>query len=91
MPADTLQGGSQRTKYADIPLLHSLYWLNITRRWREEKSSLESILSSQLSRVPAGWERLGSASVVRETERTGFRQRARVPRPPSSPSSVLMS
>lgn len=91
MPAATLQGGSQRNKYADIPLLHCLYWLNITRRWREEKSSLESILSSQLSRVPAGWERLRSASVVRETERTGIRQRARVPRPPSSPSSVLMS
>lgn len=90
MPAATLQGGSQRNKYADIPL-HSLYWLNIIRRWREEKSSLEFILPSQLSRVPAGWERLGSASVVRETERTGIRQRARVPRPPSSPSFVLMS
>lgn len=35
MPAATFQGGSQRNKYAAMPLLHSLYWLNITRSWRE--------------------------------------------------------
>lgn len=35
MPAATFQGGRQRNKYAAMPLLHSLYWLNITRSWRE--------------------------------------------------------
>lgn len=87
--ATTLRGGSQGSEYSDLPLCHSLLWLNLTRskRIREIFSGVHS--PGQLLKVPAVGGRLGR-DLQRRQEALG-QDKESVPGHPSSPLHSFMS